>query len=62
MIIRAGWVPVLISFVNFSRSTSDSPTVNTFGRGIAQPSFQQGEELLRKPLQQISIDLAATRY
>lgn len=43
MIIRAGWVPVATSFESSSRSTFVSPTVNTFGRGIADHPLSRGK-------------------
>src|SRR4029453_598277 len=61
MIIRAGWVPDVVSLTRNSRSAADKPTVNTFGRGIVKPSSQQQRELLR-PVHQINLVLAATRY
>ena len=41
MIIRAGWVPDVVSLTRNSRSTADKPIVNTFGRGIVRPSSQR---------------------
>lgn len=43
IIIRAGWLPVVISFVNSARSASDNATVNTFGRGIADHPLSRGK-------------------
>jgi len=41
MIIRAGWVPDVVSLTRNSRSAADKPTVNTFARGIVRASSQQ---------------------
>jgi hypothetical protein len=41
MIIRAGWVPDVVSLTRNSRSAADKPTMNTFARGIVRASSQQ---------------------
>jgi hypothetical protein len=41
MIIRAGWVPAVVSVTRNSRSAADKPTMNTFARGIVRASAQQ---------------------